>query len=136
MKALLVTLSLLSTPIMANELELRIADINSSEGKIYIELFKGEQNYKEGQSYTASIIKAQKGQTTAHFSNLEAGEYVVRFFHDINNNAKLDSNLFGIPTEGVGFSNNATVQFGPPSYRDMVIAINSGRNIENTTIHY
>jgi hypothetical protein len=38
--------------------------------------------------------------------------------HGENSNGKLDTNLLGIPTEGYGFSNNATALIGTPSFSD------------------
>lgn len=136
MKTLISTLALCCAPVMANHLELQITNVSNEQGKMYIELFKGAQNYKAGKSYIQSIIPAKKGTVQANFSDIESGEYVIRFFHDVNNNAQLDTNFFGIPIEGVGFSNNATMQFGPPKYQDMAITIKTGNNTESTNISY
>ncbi|AOT06407.1 DUF2141 domain-containing protein [Pseudoalteromonas luteoviolacea] len=136
MKPLISTLALLCTPVMANHLELQINNVSNESGKVYIELFKGAQNYKSGKSYIQNIIPAKAGTIKTNFSGIESGEYVIRFFHDGNGNAQLDTNFFGIPTEGVGFSNNATMQFGPPKYQDMAITINNGNNLEITSISY
>ncbi|MBQ4814534.1 hypothetical protein A7985_25115 [Pseudoalteromonas luteoviolacea] len=136
MKTLVATLACLSAPLFAAELKLTINDINAQPGKIYIEMYKGEQPYMSGDAYTASIVKAQQGTVSTQFSNLEPGAYAIRLFHDENNNAQLDTNLFGIPTEGVGFSNNATMQFGPPSYQEMTITISQGSNVESMAISY
>ena len=48
--------------------------------------------------------------------SLEYGEYAVRVFHDENKNEIVDTNIFGIPTEDYGYSNNASSWFGPPSW--------------------
>ncbi len=45
-----------------------------------------------------------------------AGRYAVRLFHDINGDGRLQSNMLGLPTEPYGFSNDARLQFGPPSF--------------------
>ena len=37
--------------------------------------------------------------------------------HDTNDNKELDSNLFGMPKEGFGFSNDAMGMFGPPDFK-------------------
>ena len=37
-------------------------------------------------------------------------------FHDENKNGKLDTGLFGIPTEGTVVSNHAKGFMGPPSF--------------------
>jgi len=47
---------------------------------------------------------------------LAPGDYAISLVHDENGNGKLDKNLFGIPTEGVGFSQNPKLSFGPPTY--------------------
>jgi len=42
--------------------------------------------------------------------------YAVSVFHDENYNGKLDTNLLGIPREGVGASNDARGNFRPPKF--------------------
>ncbi len=52
------------------------------------------------------------------FESLPPGEYAISVFHDENKNGKMDSNFFGIPKEGVGASNDAKGQLGPPHDKD------------------
>ena len=40
-----------------------------------------------------------------HFPKVE---YVIKVFHDENNNRNLGTGFFGIPTEAFGFSNNVS----------------------------
>jgi uncharacterized protein (DUF2141 family) len=49
------------------------------------------------------------------FLDMPSGSYAIALFHDENSNGKVDTRL-GIPTEGVGFSNNPHLWFGPPSF--------------------
>ena len=49
-------------------------------------------------------------------NGLTPGAYAVSVIHDENGNRRLDKSLIGIPTEGVGFSHNPRVTFGPPSF--------------------
>jgi uncharacterized protein (DUF2141 family) len=51
-----------------------------------------------------------------HFANLPPGAYAVAVVHDENGNGRLDRNFLGIPTEGVGASNDAEGHFGPPKF--------------------
>ena len=69
------------------------------------------------------MIQAKKGAGELLFKNLAPGEYVVRMYHDENNNQKMDRNAFGMPSEGYAFSNEATGNMGPPQYKDMVVLI-------------
>src|SRR4051812_17019013 len=52
------------------------------------------------------------------FDPIPAGTYAVACFHDENKNGKLDTGLFGIPTEGTAASNNAKGFMGPPAFDD------------------
>ncbi|HKQ68350.1 MAG TPA: DUF2141 domain-containing protein [Polyangiaceae bacterium] len=52
------------------------------------------------------------------FDPIPSGRYAVACFHDENSNGKLDTGLFGIPTEGTVASNHAKGFLGPPSFDD------------------
>jgi uncharacterized protein (DUF2141 family) len=53
------------------------------------------------------------------FLDIPAGTYTLVIVHDENMSSKLDTNWLGIPTEGYGFSNDAKVMLGPPSFSYM-----------------
>jgi uncharacterized protein (DUF2141 family) len=60
---------------------------------------------------------AEVTDTSLEFSvELPEGEYAISVYHDANDNNKLDTGIFGIPSEGYGFSNNVKGFMGPPSY--------------------
>lgn len=47
---------------------------------------------------------------------ISSGTYAIAVIHDLNDNGKLDTGLFGIPTEKYGFSNNVMGFMGAPSF--------------------
>lgn len=49
-------------------------------------------------------------------TNIGPGEYVLAIIHDENNNSELDSNVFGMPVEGYGFSGLDKPIFGAPNF--------------------
>jgi uncharacterized protein (DUF2141 family) len=57
-----------------------------------------------------------------HFDDLPSGHYAISLFHDENGNGKLDTR-FGMPMEGVGFSRNPHLFFGPPSFSAAQFAV-------------
>ena len=116
-------LSLISLNTYAANLNVTIDNVNSNEGKILAQVFKGHANYKNGKPESSLVLPAKKGENSFLFQNLSEGEYAVRLFHDINDNNDLDTNVFGMPTEGYGFSNQAVGNFGPAKYKDMVVII-------------
>lgn len=66
---------------------------------------------------------------------LETGQYAFRYFHDENENDKLDTSWLGIPKEGYGFSNSRKGRFGPPKFKHTVFAVNQDTTIVCTP-HY
>lgn len=116
----------------AASLTVTIDNIESDSGEIYVQIFKGMENYQNNVAEDQTILAAKKGTNQLIFNNLTSGEYVVRLFHDQNNNQTFDQDINGIPMEGYAFSNEAMGMFGPPSYRDMVVIINDNNVTANT----
>ena len=56
---------------------------------------------------------ATLGTTIVTIPNVPPGVYAAQVFQDRNNNHKVDRALFGIPTEPVGFSNDAPIHDEP-----------------------
>ncbi len=57
--------------------------------------------------------------------SLVAGDYAIAIIHDENGNGKLDT-FAGIPREGVGFSRNPAMTFGPPKWEAARFHVASG----------
>ena len=72
---------------------------------------------------TATTIKLQ----------VPPGRYALVAIHDENSNHKLDKNMFGIPKEGFGFSNNPHVVLTAPSFDTAAIPVACPTT--ETTIH-
>jgi len=116
--SLFIVLSILfAIPVFAqnSDIVVIIDKVRSNKGVVRITLFTKEVNYMKSFSI-GKIVNAKTGSVSATFENMPAGEYAITATHDENNNGKLDSNFFGIPKEGIGFSNDASATFGPPSW--------------------
>ena len=51
------------------------------------------------------------------------GTYAIVVHHDENGNKKLDQNWIGMPTEGVGFSNNPQLFLAPPNHTEVAFPV-------------
>ncbi|HRW62121.1 MAG TPA: DUF2141 domain-containing protein [Bacteroidales bacterium] len=102
-----------------NTLTIEIQNLRSGKGQILLSLLNDSQEKVKG-----AYGKIENNKCTIIFENLNKGNYAFRYFHDENNNDKLDSNWMGIPKEGYGFSNNARVTFGPPSFNEWLFPLN------------
>lgn len=100
----------------AGELTVEVSGVSQTKGEIQVALFN-----QKGQ-WLRKPLERKKAAASAKFSvtfeNLPEGEYAISVFHDVNGNDELDKNMIGIPSEPYGFSNDATVSFGPPSFDD------------------
>ena len=73
------------------------------------------------------------GTSTTITLQVPPGRYAVVALHDENNNHKLDRNMFNIPKEGFGFSNNPKVLLSAPSFDTAAIPVACPTT--ETTIH-
>ena len=67
--------------------------------------------------------KIVDGRAQLVFREVPSGTYAVVVVHDENNNQALDTNLLGIPNEGVGVSNNPQTRLGPPRFEDAKFSV-------------
>jgi len=76
------------------------------------------------------------GRSTLVFKDVPDGEYAIAVIHDENGIGKMDTNLLGIPREGVGVSNNVRGHFGSPGYDDSKFRLTMEPLNLNITIRY
>jgi uncharacterized protein (DUF2141 family) len=77
------------------------------------------------------MIKIQDTQARCDFEDISPGTYALGVIHDEDMNGKLGTNWAGIPTEGYGFSNDATAFMGAPSFEAARFAYD-GRTLDMT----
>ena len=101
------------------------------EGEIHLGIYDDasvfENDNGEKGGATKGIIEGvieKVGVGTAIYKfELPSGTYAIGIFVDTNFNNKMDRNLFGIPKEQFGFSNDAKGRFGPPSFKDAAFSV-------------
>jgi len=115
-------------------LNINIENINPSKGQLMIAVYNSKQLYmKTEKAFSKQILKLNgKNAEFIQFKDLPMGEYSVAVIHDENNNGKLDTNIFGIPTEAYGFSNNIRPKFRAANWDETKFLMNKnvGLNIK------
>jgi len=99
----------------------KIQNIDNSTGVIACAIFESGEGFPDKFLKFASkvMISQIRGKDASfEFSDIKPGKYAIAVIHDENYNGKLDTNLFGIPTEGYGFSSGAEVTMSAPSFSD------------------
>ena len=128
---LLAALLLPAAAPVGTSVTVQIGNIRNANGNVHVDLCTQGQFLTEDCAYHATI-KAVAGTTTLVVPNVLPGRYAAQGTHDENHNGKVDRALFGIPREGVGFSNDAKIRFGPPKFDAAVFAVGTAP----ATIHF
>lgn len=111
----------------AATLRVEITNVRNAKGVVRVDLCTQAEFLKKCRVFTD--VKAAGGTVVATIANVAPGTYGIAATHDENNNAKVDRGLFGIPKEGVGFSNDAPIRMGPPSWKDAHFDIAGNRSV-------
>ncbi|MEM7665294.1 MAG: DUF2141 domain-containing protein [Pseudomonadota bacterium] len=123
-----------AAPAVASEVEITVTNLRSTEGVVRACMTTQEKVFPRCIKDPAShrtVVKA--GDTvTIRFTGVKPGDYAIALLHDENDNGKADRTLGMIPREGYGFSRDAKVRMGPPSFRDAVFA--HGADTQKLTI--
>jgi uncharacterized protein (DUF2141 family) len=119
------------------ELDVRFEGVRSAKGLLRACLTRNPAFFpkceKDPASFKASIA-AMSGARLA-FGEVPPGDYALMVLHDENSNAKVDT-MLGIPREGVGFSRNPKLYFGPPSFKAVLIHIPAGVSETDVKMQY
>ena len=111
-------------------LTVNVRGAQPGDGQVICSLFSSDDNYlKKPVSSQTQPIDGD-GAALCRFRQLPAGTYAVTIIYDQDRNGKLNTGLLGIPTELVGFSNNAKSRFGPPTFDEASFALSASNSIE------
>jgi len=111
-----------------HSLTVDIDKLSNNKGVVSIVVFDAHKKQADGTS-----VKIKNNKCSVTFKNLKSGDYAVQYFHDENLNKKVDKNRIGIPTEGIGFSNDAMGKFGPKKFKKRLVKVNKNTRIKIST---
>lgn len=95
-------------------LDIAVTNVRAATGRVHVDICP-EANFLKKCAYSFDA-PAHRGTTVVTATNIPPGIYAAQAFYDENGNGKVDRALFGIPTEGVGFSNDAPINWAPPKF--------------------
>ncbi len=144
MKHILLALSLLSgSTLFASEdsytLTVEADNFKNDKGEVQFSLYNKEgtiPDKKLNLYFKKKRVKVKNGYAKATFNNLPQGKYAVSFYHDENNNHKIDKGLV-MPEEGVGLSNFETINFfNLPNFKSASFIVNKNIKKEMKVIYF
>ena len=105
-----------------------VEGVRSDAGLIALTVYHDDSRRflrKKGSHYVRRV-EARAPETRICFIVPQPGVYALAVYHDANANQKLDRSGLGPPTEGFGFSNNASTLLGLPGFSAVRIRLADG----------
>lgn len=113
------------------EIIINIKNNKSDNGFIHLALYNDEEKFLEDEGKFIGLKKKTNlvVQSGINVKNLIEGDYAIAIYHDENENDNFDR-LFSLPLESYGFSNNARVFLGPPSFKESSFFLRQEETLE------
>ena len=105
-------------------LEMEINNLQSNKGPLYIRIL--DENENPVIVGTSTVVNYS---SKISFDSIFPGKYAIQFFHDENENQKMDFSLIGIPKEKFGSSNNVKPVLGPPKFKKMLFNLTENKKV-------
>ncbi|MEH2292417.1 DUF2141 domain-containing protein [Nostoc sp.] len=107
------------------QLTIEIHGLKNKEGQVCASIFASSEGFPSDRD---RVLQKQCSKITdtpliISFQNLKAGIYAVAVFHDQNNDYTLNSNIFGTPKEGFGFSSNPEIRTRAPKFSEAAFLV-------------
>jgi len=116
-----------------NQIKVDITGIKTTKGGVIkVGLYKNDGFPIVGNEITGKDVKVNNSTASVSFNRVTDGTYAFAVFQDTNEDGKLNTNLFGAPTEPYGFSQNKYGTFGPPKFTTVSFEIKGGTEISLT----
>jgi len=117
-------------------------DINNIQhkkgGEVIVFVFLEEGFPKQHpKSFLKFIYPIKEKKMTIQIRIPEKKDFALKILHDENMDGQVTKNWTGIyPKDGLGFSNNAKIGFGPPSFEEAKINATNGIHSDISIIYY
>lgn len=111
--------------------------LRSTKGYLRACLTRNPAHFPKCEKDPASLKLSVAAGRDAHmtFGDVPPGDYALLVLHDENSNNKVDT-MLGIPREGVGFSRNPRIMFGPPRFDAVRIHVAAGPSATSVKLQY
>jgi uncharacterized protein (DUF2141 family) len=112
----------------ASAFTVQVEGIRGQDGRLLVLVFETENGFPSDSSTASALLEYPLSESSSMDGTLslqvpieKAGRYAVSVLHDENGNGVMDTNLFGIPQEGYGISNNARRAMAPPRFEEALV---------------
>ena len=121
----------LSQSASAAVVEIAVTGVANARGHIHVDLCTEDTFLKDNCPYEGSAV-ATPGSTLVTITGVPPGQYAAQVFHDEHDDGHVHRTVLGIPTEPIGFSNNAPLHLHGPKFKEAAFAVAHG--VEHITL--
>jgi uncharacterized protein (DUF2141 family) len=121
-----------------NSISIVVSGIKDNTGTIRCGLFNSADSFPRDDRRLMGVeAPIANGQATCTFTGVPApGTYAVAYFKAAPGQTKMNTGMLGMPQDPYGFSRNATIGMGPPSFNSAAYAYGGGAVTFPATITY
>ena len=126
-------LTITSLPIATESAQLivNVHGLTPNQGQVKVAVYTPNDEFLGDAEINGTETVGQQ-ESVEFIFDLPLGTYAISSFYDVNMNDELDTNFLFIPIEPVGFANQPSSKFGPPSFEDAAVEINGNKVIQIT----
>jgi len=125
---------MLAAPSLAADLDVSVTGVRSDRGIIAVAICD-KADFPAGTCPYHGTAAAAPGAVVVHLHGVPSGSWAAAVYHDEAGIGRLEFSLLGIPKQGFGFSRDAKMHFGPPSFADAAFALEA-RGTITVPLHY
>lgn len=121
----------------AAELDVEVTGAHNTRGAVICGLFDRAETFRKvGMQIAEARSAISGGKARCRFTGLAPGRYAVAAFHAENGETEPSYGLFGKPRQGVAFTNNPSITFGPPRFDEAAINVGPDFTTVMITLRY
>lgn len=118
-------------------LRVQVEGVDAKGGEVRIALQSSDGFLKDDGALTGLILSPLgKTNVSGRLKAMPYSVYAVAVYQDMNSNNRLDKNALGIPTEPYAFSNNPSVKWSAPTFKEASVPLNQAEQAITVQLKY
>lgn len=126
----------IDAPQAHGSIHVTVTDLRSAKGEVHACLAPSRDSFPDcakGSGRSLTLPAARRLEFS--FADVPSGSYAIALLHDENANGRIDKALM-IPREGFGFSRNARLRMGPPTFKDAAFTVDENGVSQSIRMRY
>ena len=119
----------------AARLDIELTGVENANGMVRVAVCTPE-TFATKHCPFGGATPAKPGSVVVSVDGIPPGRYAVQAYHDEDGDGRLRRGLFGIPAEAIGFSRDARVRLGAPSFEDAAIDVTEPATATRLRLRY